>query len=83
MHLFWAAHSPQRGRGVEADRLMRLHTNIRGQCWCWWWGGGREGVYMRGRVGACGAPLNGGHRSVEMRGEEQLTGDLVDHELPV
>lgn len=38
---------------------------------------------MHGRVGACSSRLNGGLRSVEMRPEEQLTGDLVDHEVPV
>lgn len=40
---------------------------------------GRGLTCLGGRVGACGAPLNGCYRSVEM----QLTGDLVDHELPV
>lgn len=36
-----------------------------------------------GRGVSCGGPLNGGHRSVEMRLQKQLTGDLLDHELPV
>lgn len=62
---------------------MRIHTNIRGRCQWWEWGG----IGMLGRVGrwvgACVSRLNGGHRSVEMRPEEQLTGDLVDHEAPV
>lgn len=45
--------------------------------------GGGVGGGMHGRVVACDCRLNGGHRSVEMRPEEQLTGDLVDHEVPV
>lgn len=32
---------------------------------------------------SCGVPFNGGHRSVKMCLEEQLTGDLLDHELAV
>lgn len=44
-------------------------------------GGWGSGADLRGRVGACRSRLNGGHRSVEMRPEEQLTGDLVDHEV--
>lgn len=32
---------------------------------------------------SCGVPLNGGHRSVKMCLQKQLTGDLLDHELPV
>lgn len=32
---------------------------------------------------SCCFPLNGGHRSVKMRLQNLLTGDLLDHELPV
>lgn len=49
----------------------------------WWWGVGEhmDAGVVEGY--SCGVPFNGGHRSVKMCLEEQLTGDLLDHELAV
>lgn len=46
-------------------------------------GGWRASTCVGGGAAACGSGPNGGHRSVEMRPEEQLTGELVEHEVPV
>lgn len=46
-----------------------------------------EVMLLRGCTSTChvraAVPLNGGHRSVKMRLQNLLTGDLLDHELPV
>lgn len=56
------------------------HTNTRNLKQGW----GYAVVHVhKHMLSSCCVPLNGGHRSVKMRPQNLLTGDLLDHELPV
>lgn len=72
---------------TEFGLFLAKHTLLSGADPGSWWGGGHI-VQLHMDAGvvegySCGVPFNGGHRSVKMCLEEQLTGDLLDHELAV
>lgn len=74
---------------TEFGLFLAKHTLLSGaDPGSWWWGVGEHIVQWHTDAGvvegySCGVPFNGGHRSVKMCLEEQLTGDLLDHELAV